>query len=128
MSRPDRDLLEEAVFRVVEAIPPGRAAAYSTVGQVVGTGARQVGRLLSQAGAPLPWWRVVNVRGELPPALIARARPHWEAEGTPRRAGPAPELGLDPRRLLSPEELARLAEPSLAELSQLSQADPSSRN
>ncbi|MGO1200392.1 MAG: MGMT family protein [Dermabacteraceae bacterium] len=73
------DLTVERVLRVIEAIPPGRVAAYGEVGAIVGVGPRLVGRILREWGSSVPWWRVTNSSGDHP--LLARARPHWETEG-----------------------------------------------
>jgi alkylated DNA nucleotide flippase Atl1 len=73
------DLTVERVLRVVEAIPAGRVAAYGEVGAIVGVGPRLVGRILREWGSSVPWWRVTNAYGDHP--LLARALPHWQAEG-----------------------------------------------
>src|SRR5699024_1159114 len=73
------DVTIERVLRVVEAIPPGRVAAYGEEGAIVGVGPRLVGRILREWGGSVPWWRGTNSRGDQP--LRARALPHWEAEG-----------------------------------------------
>ena len=73
------DVTVERVLRVVEAIPPGQVAAYGEIGAIVGVGPRLVGRILRTWGAGVPWWRVTNASGYHP--LLARALPHWEAEG-----------------------------------------------
>lgn len=73
------DLTVERVLRVVEAIPAGRVAAYGEVGAIVGVGPRLVGRILREWGSSVPWWRVTNASGDHP--LLARALPHWQAEG-----------------------------------------------
>ncbi|HIY24233.1 MAG TPA: MGMT family protein [Candidatus Brachybacterium merdigallinarum] len=73
------DLTVERVLRVVEAIPAGRVAAYGEVGAIVGVGPRLVGRILREWGSSVPWWRVTNSYGDHP--LLARALPHWRAEG-----------------------------------------------
>lgn len=73
------DLTVERVLRVVEAIPPGRVAAYGEVGAIVGVGPRLVGRILREWGSSVPWWRVTNHQGDHP--LLERALPHWRAEG-----------------------------------------------
>lgn len=69
------------VLLAVEQIPPGRVVSYGSLGRVVGTSARRVAAALSRSGAAVPWWRVTNVRGELPASLLEQARRHWEAEG-----------------------------------------------
>ncbi|MGY5765510.1 MGMT family protein [Brachybacterium sp. DNPG3] len=73
------DLTVERVLRTVEAIPPGRVAAYGEIGAVVGVGPRLVGRILRTWGSTIPWWRVTSADGDHP--LIERAREHWQAEG-----------------------------------------------
>ncbi|MFV8752284.1 MGMT family protein [Nannocystaceae bacterium ST9] len=82
-----------AIWRAVEAIPPGRVASYGQVAQAAGLPgfARLVGRAL--AGLPpassVPWHRVVNARGEI--SLTGRAgeaqRRLLRAEGVVFRAG-----------------------------------------
>jgi alkylated DNA nucleotide flippase Atl1 len=82
----DPEAYAEAVLRVVEAIPPGRAMSYGDIAEVLGHGGpRQVGRVLSMAGAGVPWWRVVTTAGRLPPGHEQRALAHLRAEGTPLR-------------------------------------------
>ena len=63
------------------------------IAAVVGTGARQVGRILADGRPGWPWWRVTNARGLLPEALRAQAFEQYEAEGTPTRGE-----GVDLRR------------------------------
>lgn len=70
----------ERILRCCECIPPGRMATYSLVGRVTGEPARLVGRVMAQYGSNVAWWRVVNVRGELPADIAARARRHWDDE------------------------------------------------
>ena len=73
------DVTVERVLRVVEAIPPGRVAAYGEVGRIVWVGPRLVGRILRTWGSSVPWWRVTNASGDHP--LLARALHHWQEEG-----------------------------------------------
>ncbi|MGB5952911.1 MAG: MGMT family protein [Ornithinimicrobium sp.] len=75
------DVLAERVLRVVERIPCGRVASYGDIGEIVGIGPRYVGRVLSTYGSGVPWWRVVNAKGEPGGDLIGRAREHWMSEG-----------------------------------------------
>lgn len=75
----------ERVLLAVEQIPAGRVAAYSDVGRLAGVGPRQVGAIMREHGSEVPWWRVVNVAGELPAALVERAAPFWADEGIPLR-------------------------------------------
>lgn len=80
------DLTVERVLRTVEAISPGRVAAYGQIGAIVGIGARQVGRIMGEWGSSAPWWRVTSASGALPAELLATAREHWDDEATPQRA------------------------------------------
>lgn len=63
---------QESVLDVVEEVPRGSATTYGDVAEVLGRrlgrgGPRQVGAALRDAGAAVPWWRVVNAQGR-PPA------------------------------------------------------------
>ena len=74
----------DAVDRVLlaaEQVPAGRVASYSLIGAAAGVGPRQVGAIMRTHGSFVPWWRITSAAGELPPPLLARALPHWEAEG-----------------------------------------------
>lgn len=57
------------VYRVVQRIPAGRVLAYGEVAALLGAprAARGVGQVLGQLppGTHVPWWRVVNRRGEI---------------------------------------------------------------
>jgi len=59
----------ERIWQVVAAIPRGKVATYGQVADLAGLprGARLVGRTMSQLpkGSKLPWFRVLNSRGEL---------------------------------------------------------------
>ncbi len=77
------DLRVERVLRCAECIPAGRIAPYSMVGRISGESARFVGRVMSLYGSNAAWWRVTNVAGTLPEALLEQAQPHWAAEGIP---------------------------------------------
>jgi alkylated DNA nucleotide flippase Atl1 len=76
----------EAVLLVVEQVPRGRVTSYGAIADRVGVGGpRRVGRVLSQFGGPVPWWRVVRSDGSLPPSHDDEARAHYLDEGTPLR-------------------------------------------
>ena len=75
----DGELLVERVLRAVECIPPGSVATYGDIAALVGAGPRRVGRIMSVAGAAVPWWRVVDARGALGPGR--RALVHLADEG-----------------------------------------------
>lgn len=82
----DREYLVEQICRVVESIPAGCVSTYGTVAQIVGTGPRQVGQLIQEFGATVPWWRLVNAKGRLPRHLVEEAASEWEREKTPFNA------------------------------------------
>lgn len=74
----------EAVLALVEQVPPGRVTTYGTIAASVGTGGpRQVGRVMSTYGGPVPWWRVIRADGTLPDCHSGEAVQHHLAEGTP---------------------------------------------
>lgn len=76
----------ERVLAVVEQIPRGRVSTYGAIADQVGSGGpRKVGRVMSQYGGPVPWWRVVRADGSLPPSHGDEARAAYLDEGTPLR-------------------------------------------
>ncbi|MGM0386136.1 MAG: MGMT family protein [Actinomycetota bacterium] len=75
------ELLVERVLLAVEQVPPGRVASYGLIASLVGTGPRQVGRIMREYGSFVPWWRVTSHSGDLDGALLDAARAHWDAEG-----------------------------------------------
>src|SRR5690625_7899067 len=89
------DVTIERVLRVVEAIPPGRVAAYGEVGAIVGVGPRLVGRILREWGGSVPWWRVTNSHGDHP--LLARSEERRVGKECGWRGGGA-QRGEKPRR------------------------------
>ena len=81
----DQEEYVEAVLSVVEQVPPGRVTTYGAVAAAVGRGGpRQVGRVMSTYGGPVPWWRVIRADGTLPTCHEGTAAQHHAAEGTPR--------------------------------------------
>ncbi len=75
-----------AVLAVTELIPAGRVLTYGDVAELLGCGGpRQVGRALSRSTREVPWWRVLRSGGFPAGGLAGRARPHYDAEGTPLR-------------------------------------------
>lgn len=74
----------ERVRDLVEAIPAGQVMTYGDVAEYLESGGpRQVGAVMSRDGHGVPWWRVVNASGTLPPHLRAEAAEHYGVEGTP---------------------------------------------
>jgi methylated-DNA-protein-cysteine methyltransferase-like protein len=79
----------EAVIAVLEALGPGDVVTYGEVAAEAGFpgAARAVGRLLSQSGGALPWWRVVTASGRLVPGHEADHARRLVAEGVEVRDG-----------------------------------------
>ena len=89
MGGPRRDPtdVDEAVFDVVERIPPGRVSTYGTIGRLVGIGPRRVARALSSGGGAVPWYRVLRADGTAAEPVRARQLELLAAEGVPARDG-----------------------------------------
>ncbi|MDM4720901.1 MGMT family protein [Micromonospora sp. WMMA1363] len=80
----------EAVLELVERIPPGRVMSYGAVADALAersgrSSARLVGSILARHGGGVPWHRVVNSAGRLPPGHEREAHARLRAEGTPLR-------------------------------------------
>lgn len=130
------ELASERVLRAVECIPPGSVAAYGDLARATGTSPRFAARVMSTYGGGVPWWRVPNAKGELPPALARSALPHWEEEGTPLVRAEAPhssstaaEAALSFVRMraarVDPDEFAASVAAAIAELEDLEPSDDS---
>lgn len=77
----------EAVLALVERVPAGRVTTYGALADAVGRGGpRQVGRVMSRYGGPVPWWRVVRADGSPAPCHDGEAAALLRAEGAPVRA------------------------------------------
>ena len=83
--------VDEAVFDLVERIPPGRVSTYGAIGRLLGVGPRRVARALSSGGGAVPWWRVLRADGSAAQPLAERALAHWREEGVALR-----RLAADP--------------------------------
>lgn len=80
----EREAYVEAVLRIVEQIPPGRATTYGRIAAAVGRGGpRQVGRVMALYGDLVPWWRVVRANGGLPACHQRSAISRYREEATP---------------------------------------------
>lgn len=76
----------EAVLSLVEQVPAGRVTTYGALAAAVGSGGpRQVGKVMSTYGGPVPWWRVVHADGTPASCHDGEATEHHRAEGTPMR-------------------------------------------
>jgi alkylated DNA nucleotide flippase Atl1 len=79
--------VDEAVFDVVELIPPDRVSSYGAIGRLVGVGPRRVARALSLGGGAVPWWRVLRADGTVAEPVRVRQLELLAAEGVPVRNG-----------------------------------------
>jgi len=79
--------VDEAVFDVVEQIPPGRVSTYGAVGRLIGVGPRRVARALSLGGGAVPWWRVLRADGTVAEPVRVRQLELLASEGVPLRGG-----------------------------------------
>lgn len=79
---------EDAVCRVLRALPRGGVVTYGEVAAEAGHpgAARAVGNLLRHTDG-LPWWRVVTAGGRLVPGHEAEQAARLRAEGVRVRAG-----------------------------------------
>ncbi|MGW5671388.1 MGMT family protein [Micromonospora sp. NPDC003776] len=80
----------EAVLDLVERIPPGRVMSYGAVADALAdrsgrSSARLVGSIMARHGGGVPWHRVVNSAGRLPPGHEREAWARLRAEGCPLR-------------------------------------------
>ncbi|GAB3597437.1 hypothetical protein GCM10027446_25480 [Angustibacter peucedani] len=85
---PDDELPRFAamVLDVVDRVPPGQVVTYGDVAEYLGEGGpRKVGRVMSQHGSAVAWWRVLRADGTPAPGLEDRAFTEYRAEGTPLR-------------------------------------------
>ncbi|MFW3171030.1 MGMT family protein [Geodermatophilus sp. CPCC 206100] len=79
--------VDEAVFDVVESIPPGRVSTYGAIGRLIGVGPRRVARALAQGGGAVAWFRVVRADGSAAEPVRVRQLELLAAEGVPVRNG-----------------------------------------
>ncbi|KAB1902939.1 MGMT family protein [Micromonospora sp. WMMD1076] len=80
----------EAVLALVERIPPGRVMSYGAVADALAdrsgrASPRLVGSIMARHGGGVPWHRVVNAAGRMPPGHERKARERLLAEGCPLR-------------------------------------------
>jgi alkylated DNA nucleotide flippase Atl1 len=82
----DPDDYVEAVLSLVERIPPGRVMSYGAIAEYLHeafgrASPRRVGTIMAQYGGSVPWYRVVNSVGRMPPGHEQRARRMLQREG-----------------------------------------------
>jgi len=83
----DNDSFQQRVWQIVASIPLGCVTTYGDIARLAGSprAARQVGGVLRRLpqGSKLPWYRVINRKGEI--SLVGddlcRQRDALEAEG-----------------------------------------------
>jgi alkylated DNA nucleotide flippase Atl1 len=78
----------EEVLSLVERIPPGRVMSYGAVADSLAdrsgrNSARLVGSIMARHGGGVPWHRVVNSAGRMPPGHEQEARQRLLSEGVP---------------------------------------------
>jgi len=90
----------ERVLGVAESIPPGRVMSYGDIAEYLAeAGPRQVGRVMSQWGGGVAWWRVIHADGSLLSGHEREALARYLEEGTPLRRGrDGAVAGVDMRR------------------------------
>ncbi|NHC45668.1 MGMT family protein [Motilibacter aurantiacus] len=76
----------ERVLRVVESIPRGQVATYGDIAELLGEGGpRGVGRVMSEWGGGVAWWRVVRAGGLPAPGHEEQALRRLAEDGVPLR-------------------------------------------
>ncbi|HEY0700073.1 MAG TPA: MGMT family protein [Micromonospora sp.] len=80
----------EAVLALVETVPTGRVTTYGAIADHLADrsgrcSARLVGTIMARYGGGVPWHRVVNSAGRLPPGHEREARERLLAEGVSLR-------------------------------------------
>jgi alkylated DNA nucleotide flippase Atl1 len=90
----------ERVLEVTERIPPGRVMSYGDIAEYLGEGGpRQVGRVMSQWGGAVAWWRVIHADGSLLAGHEREALSRYLEEGTPlRRTRDGAVIGVNMRQ------------------------------
>ncbi|GIE86544.1 MGMT family protein [Actinoplanes regularis] len=80
----------EEVLELVERIPEGRVMSYGAIADALAersgrNSPRQIGTIMARHGGGVPWHRVVNSAGRLPPGHEREARARLLSEGVPLR-------------------------------------------
>ena len=90
----------ERVLDLTERIPPGHVMSSGDIAEYLGAGGpRQVGRVMSQWGGGVAWWRVIHADGSFLTGHERQALAHYRAEGTPlRRSRDGTVAGVDMHR------------------------------
>ena len=85
----DAEERERRILDVLRALREGEVTTYGDVADTAGypKRSRLVGRILANADAEVPWWRVVNVSGQLRAHDVREQAALLRAEGVDVRAG-----------------------------------------
>jgi alkylated DNA nucleotide flippase Atl1 len=76
------EALHERIREVIASIPPGRVATYGDVATLAGASTpRLVGRVLSEDGNDVPWYRVLRASGRPAPHIARRQLELLRGEG-----------------------------------------------
>ena len=78
----------EEVLALVERIPAGKVMSYGAIADALAdasgrNSARLVGSIMARHGGGVPWHRVVNSSGRMPPGHEQEARQRLLSEGVP---------------------------------------------
>ena len=78
----------EEVLRLVESIPEGKVMSYGAIADALADSSgrnspRQVGTIMARHGGGVPWHRVVNSAGRMPPGHEQEARQRLLSESVP---------------------------------------------
>lgn len=79
----------ERCWEIVEAVPVGRVVTYGQVAALAGfpRRARQVGKAMGSSPPTVPWWRVLNARGQIRTVPAEEQESLLRAEGVLVRNG-----------------------------------------
>lgn len=81
---PDVEEYDEAVYDVVERIPPGRVLSYGDIAEYLGRyGPRRVGQAMSRCPPGIAWHRVVRADGTPAAHKVAEQLARLRADGAP---------------------------------------------
>ncbi|MBO1753680.1 MGMT family protein [Allobranchiibius sp. CTAmp26] len=107
--------LRTSVYAIVRLVPRGSVVSYGDIAGMLAMSPRMVGRFMALCEEEdVPFWRVVNSYGDLPPHVRVHALEHWHEEGLALKPN---GLGVAIRRYRA--DLAVLADAAEAALGPL---------
>jgi len=82
-----QEQFDQAIWKVVSSIPPGRVMGYGEVARAAGypRHARMVSKAMSRSDSPLPWYRVVRSNRTL--AFDIGSKPYQRQKGLLEQEG-----------------------------------------